>query len=73
MPFEQGETTPGLDPDAMLMLRVAAEDYDSFAELVQRHRASVHGLLYRMLNNGSVAEETHPGSLPARLPEPPPL
>lgn len=43
--------------DAELMLRVKSGDEDSFAYLLVKHRDSVVNYLYRMVQNGGVAEE----------------
>jgi RNA polymerase sigma-70 factor (ECF subfamily) len=46
-----------LERDAELMLRVREGDTESFALLLERHRAPVIHFLYRMVQNQSVAEE----------------
>lgn len=46
-----------LERDAELMLRVRDGDAESFALLLDRHRAPVIHFLYRMLQNQAVAEE----------------
>lgn len=43
--------------DAELMLRVKSGDEESFAYLLVKHRDSVVNYLYRMVQNGGVAEE----------------
>lgn len=43
--------------DAELMLRVKDGDEESFAYLLVKHRDSVVNYLYRMVQNGGVAEE----------------
>jgi RNA polymerase sigma-70 factor, ECF subfamily len=52
-----GAFTAALDYDAELMLRVRDGDSDSFAILLEKHRAPVIRFLYRMVQNQSVAEE----------------
>jgi RNA polymerase sigma-70 factor, ECF subfamily len=44
-------------PDAELMLRVKEGDEDSFADLLSRYRDPVVNFLYRMVQNGAIAEE----------------
>ncbi len=46
-----------LERDAQLMLRVREGDAESFALLLERHRAPVVHFLYRMIQNQAVAEE----------------
>lgn len=46
-----------LDYDAELMLRVKDGDGASFGVLLEKHRASVVHFLFRMVQNGPVAEE----------------
>jgi RNA polymerase sigma-70 factor, ECF subfamily len=46
-----------LERDAQLMLRVREGDAESFALLLERHRAPVIHFLYRMIQNQAVAEE----------------
>ena len=46
-----------LERDAELMLRVREGDEESFALLLERHRAPVIHFLYRMLQNQAVAED----------------
>lgn len=46
-----------LERDAELMLRVREGDTDSFALLLERHRAPVIHFLYRMVPNQAIAEE----------------
>ena len=46
-----------LDYDAELMLRVKEGDGASFGVLLQKHRSAVVHFLYRMVQNGAVAEE----------------
>ena len=43
--------------DAELMLRVKEGDEESFAYLLSKHRDAVVNYLYRMVQNGGVAEE----------------
>jgi RNA polymerase sigma-70 factor (ECF subfamily) len=51
------DAAAALEPDAQLMLRVKDGDADSFAMLLERHRAPVVHFLYRMVQNQAVAEE----------------
>jgi RNA polymerase sigma-70 factor (ECF subfamily) len=46
-----------LDYDAELMLRVKDGDGASFGVLLEKHRSPVVHFLYRMVQNGAVAEE----------------
>ena len=46
-----------LERDAELMLRVREGDQESFAVLLERHRAPVIHFLYRMVQNQAVSEE----------------
>lgn len=45
------------DPDAQLMLRVREGDEHSFGVLLERHRNSLVGFLYRMVQDRAVSEE----------------
>src|SRR5579884_2692509 len=46
-----------IDYDAELMLRVKSGDDASFGVLLEKHRNPVIHFLYRMVQNGAVAEE----------------
>jgi RNA polymerase sigma-70 factor (ECF subfamily) len=46
-----------LDPDAALMLRVKQGDWAAFAELVDKYKQPVMNLVYRMLRDGTEAED----------------
>ena len=50
-------TSPELDRDAELMLRVRDGDTAAFAQLLGRHRNPLVGFMYRMVQNQGVAEE----------------
>ena len=50
-------TSPALDRDAELMLRVRDGDTGAFTQLLERHRGAVVGFMYRMVQNRGVAEE----------------
>lgn len=52
-----GTIAAALDYDAELMVRVKSGDDASFALLLEKHRAPVIHFLYRMVQNGPVAEE----------------
>ena len=52
-----GGAAVALDYDAELMLRVKAGDGASFATLLDKYRAPVVHVLYRMVQNQAVAEE----------------
>lgn len=45
------------DPDVQLMLRVASDDAQSFAELVTRYQDRLIGFFYQLLRDRSVAED----------------
>ncbi len=55
--FNQGMEAVATGSDAELMLRVKDGDEDSFAYLLSKHRDAVINFLYRMVQNGAVAEE----------------
>jgi RNA polymerase sigma-70 factor (ECF subfamily) len=46
-----------LDPDAALMMRVKQGDREAFAELVDKYKQPIHNLAFRMLRDGSEAED----------------
>jgi RNA polymerase sigma-70 factor, ECF subfamily len=48
---------PALDFDAELMLRVRDGDTTAFAQILERHRNSMVGFMYRMVQDQGVAEE----------------
>jgi len=52
-----GTVAAALDYDAQLMIRVKSGDDASFALLLEKHRVPVIHFLYRMVQNGAVAEE----------------
>jgi RNA polymerase sigma-70 factor (ECF subfamily) len=52
-----GGTTPPLDVDAQLMLRVRDGDERSFAVLLEKHRNPVIHFVFRMVQDRAVAEE----------------
>ena len=52
-----GGATAALDYDAELMLRVKDGDGASFAALLEKHRPPLVHFLYRMVQDGAVAEE----------------
>jgi len=52
-----GASTPALDPDAQLMLRVKDGDEDSFRVLLEKHRNPVVHFVYRMVQDRAVSEE----------------
>src|SRR5215831_5256187 len=52
-----GAATAALDLDAELMLRVKEGDGASFGVLLEKYRSPVVHFLYRMIQNGPVAEE----------------
>jgi RNA polymerase sigma-70 factor (ECF subfamily) len=55
--MHMGGATATLDYDAELMLRVKGGDGESFALLLNKHRAAVVYFLYRMVRSQAVAEE----------------
>jgi RNA polymerase sigma-70 factor (ECF subfamily) len=52
-----GGAAAALDYDAELMLRVKEGDGNSFALLLEKHRASLIHFLFRMVQNHAIAEE----------------
>src|SRR5258708_2398360 len=48
---------PGPDPDAGLMLRVKRGEATAFAELVEKYKQPVMNLIFRILRDGTEAED----------------